>query len=830
MIGIRIVTLYFGLIVLVTTAVVSPASEKDRGPGGSLNIIHPEVSPGSACPLEHTSVKAELSGFVARTRVTQVFKNPLDKKIEAVYTFPLSAQGAVDEMLMRVGDREIKGVIKKREEARRIYDEARQRGKTASLLDQERPNIFTQSVANIMPGETVEITIKYVEPLAFDDGAFTYSFPMVVGPRFIPRTAANEATAVRGDGVPDAGRITPPVTPKGTRAGHDVDLTVTLHAPVPVSDITCPLHEVVIERPSPDRATVTLKNNREIPNRDFTLTYTAAGDRIHSGILTHKTGKRGFVTVVVIPPKRVAPEAIAPKEMVFVIDCSGSQAGWPLAKAKEAMKYFIDRMNPNDTFNIIDFNVGARQLFSKARKNSPETRKLALEYLEGLEARGGTWMGDAVAAVCKVPPPEHRLRIVTFMTDGYVGNDFEIIGLVKKLRGNSRWFPFGTGNSVNRFLLEGMARVGGGEPEYVLLNTPAEEAAKRFYDRIASPALTDAKIEAEGVTLEEISPAQPNDLWARKPLIFTARYKAPGQGTLIVRGFSGGKPYEERLAVTLPEREEDNAALASLWARAKVEALMDEDMFGAQRGAVTEEIRSQIVNIALEHKIITQYTSFVAVEETVIKVGGEPVKIVVPVEMPDGVSREGVFGETDGSAKGTGGAGDKDGGFLLGKLRAAARFSVAPFSERITAPATSSQGRAGAGASSLAPHKASANGMERKKANDRERNANGDVASEAAAKMAPELTKLLELIRKGYDIQKAAHEAGVTLDEGCVLLHIVFKGEADTAVALMEKAGLRVIFTAAAGKTVLGKALPDKLEKLAKLERVMFLRPASPNK
>ncbi|MFC1834957.1 VIT domain-containing protein [Thermodesulfobacteriota bacterium] len=637
-------------VILLGLMVFWPAQAGPSGiPGqGTLTIIEPDGKTGTGCPLEHTSVKGEVAGFVARVSVTQVFHNPRKDKIEAVYTFPLPNDAAVDDMLMRVGDRVVRGEIKRREEARQVYERARNRGQVASLLDQDRPNIFTQSVANIMPGEKVEITIKYVQILPYDDGSFKFVFPMVVGPRFIPgKPTGKSGTGREPDTtqVPDASRITPPVTPEGVRAGHDVDLTLSIDAGVPILGIDSKLHEVDVKRNGKTKAVVSLKDKKEIPNRDFVLKYEVAGDKVKSGLLSHKEGKNGYVAVIMIPPKRVKPAQIAPKEMIFVIDCSGSQTGKPLQKAKETMKYVIENMNPDDTFNIIDFNVGARALFSEPKKNTPEYREKAQEYLNSLRARGGTWMGPAIETVCKTPAPENRLRIVTFMTDGYVGNDFQIISLVKKLRGKSRWFPFGTGNSVNRFLLDNMARVGGGEVEYILLNSPGEAVAKKFFKRIATPVLTDISLSVKGIKFEQIYPKEVSDLWDRKPLVFKARYAEPGKGTITIKGHRGVQKYEQTLNADLPKEEKENASLGSLWARAKVDDLMDKDWMGAQRGTPDKKIKEEIIKVALAHRIMTQYTSFVAVEETVVTVKGKPTKVTVPVEMPDGVSREGALGE-----------------------------------------------------------------------------------------------------------------------------------------------------------------------------------------
>ena len=340
------------------------------------------------------------------------------------------------------------------------------------------------------------------------------------------------------------------------------------------------------------------------------------------------------------PPKKVQVEQIAPKEMIFVIDCSGSQNGPPLEKCKETMRYILDHMNADDTFQIIAFSSQTRSFAEHPQKVSPEMKKRAQAFISTLEANGGTWMAPAVEQACKIPADNHRLRIVTFMTDGYVGNDFEVLSMIKKLRGVSRWFPFGTGDSVNRMLIDGIAKEGGGEPDYVLLNTSGEAAGKKFYDRIATPVLTDIKVNFDGVKVKEIYHKEVSDVWAERPLYFKGKYTAGGAGTITLTGYSGGKPYEQKLAVNFPDSNTANPGIASLWARAKVDRLMAEDYMGAQNGAVNKELKDEIVATALQHHIMTQYTSFVAVDEKQVTKNGKLETVTVPVEMPHGVSRE----------------------------------------------------------------------------------------------------------------------------------------------------------------------------------------------
>jgi len=627
---------------------------------GCLVALDKEMKPLGSCPLKHTEVAVDISGFLARVTLTQQFENPFKEPIEAVYTFPMSDRAAVDAMTMKVGDRVIKGIIKRREEAQRIYQAARDAGKTASLLDQERPNIFTQSVANIMPGDRIEITISYVEYLKYEEGEYEFSFPMVVGPRYIPGnaaavtpSAANQEIGVPGGGwarptdqVPDANRITPPVTPEGTRAGHDIALSVNVDAGLPIQDIQSVLHEVDTERPSGNRAIVRLKNKSEIPNRDFVLKYRVAGGKIGDAVLTHAGAKGGFFTLILQPPKRVAPEAITPKEMIFVIDCSGSMSGFPIEKAKKSMRLCIEQMNPNDTFNLVSFAGGTGYCFNSPVPNTAENRRRALEYLGALQGGGGTEMMTAIRAALGNQNDRERLRIVCFMTDGFIGNDMEILDAIQKNAKTARVFSFGIGNGVNRFLLEGMGRVGRGAAEIVTLESDGDAAAKRFHERIHSPILTDISVDFGGVNVSEVYPdpeAIP-DLFSAQPLVLKGRYTQGGQGTVTVRGNTAAGPFERKIDVNFPADAADHDVLAPLWARARIDWLMDQDWLGTQKGKPDPKIKEAVTQLGLDFGLMTQYTSFVAVEEKVVNEAGKPKTVQVPVEMTDGVSYEGVFG------------------------------------------------------------------------------------------------------------------------------------------------------------------------------------------
>ncbi|MGA3098216.1 MAG: VIT and VWA domain-containing protein [Bryobacteraceae bacterium] len=619
---------------------LSLSAEPARERCGSL------TTPKGICPLKHTSVQARISGPLARVTVTQEFENPFQEKIEAVYAFPLPPDSAVDDMTMLVGDRTIRGLIKPREEARKIYDDARRSGRVAGLLDQERPNIFTQAVANIMPGAQVKIVISYVETVPYEEGAYAFNFPMVVAPRYIPGAATGKQAggwAPDTDQVPDASRITPQVTPEGTRAGHDISVEVSIDAGVPIDSLSSKTHDVIIERPDSRRAEVRLRDKAAIPNKDFILKYAVAGQSVADAVLTHRKGADGFFTLLLAPPPRVTADEITPKELVFLLDTSGSMSGAPITKAKEAMQAALDTLNPRDTFNLITFSGATRILFPKPVPATAENLREAREFLASRYGSGGTEMMQAIRAALAPSDEQDHMRVVCFMTDGEVGNDHEIIAEVQK-HANARVFAFGIGSSVNHYLLDNVAKYGRGEVEYVGLKDDGSAAARRFAERVRSPLLTDISIDWGGLAVTDLYPSRIPDVFAAKPIAIAGRYTAPGAGVIRLRGKMGGRDFSREIRVALPASQADNDVLATLWARRKVDDLTSQDLNGLQYGTVRSDLKDQIVKLGLTYRLMTPFTSFVAVEEKVVTEGGAPKRVEVPVEMPEGMSYEGVFG------------------------------------------------------------------------------------------------------------------------------------------------------------------------------------------
>jgi Ca-activated chloride channel family protein len=630
----------FLLVVLVcaATAVFGQESKAPEQTEGSLRAYDTKGKERGDCPLKSTSVKTDISGFIARVRVRQEFENPFTEAIEAVYTFPLSQNGAVDDMIMTVGLRTIRGKIMKREEARRVYEAAKTEGKTASLLDQERPNIFTQSVANIQPNEKIFVEITYVEILKFDDGSYEFVFPMTVAPRYIPSTVAED----------DAAKISPPLAE--TRAGHDISIEVSLNAGVPVESVRSNSHAINTVNLTASMATVSLRNERTIPNKDFVLRYDIIGKRMEDAVLATKGTNGGFFSLILSPPERLTTADLTPKEIVFVLDTSGSMQGFPIEKAKESMKLALDALYPEDTFNLITFAGDTHILFDQPVPATQANLDKAQEFLASREGDGGTEMMKAVKAALAPSDAQDHLRIVCFMTDGEVGNDMEIIAEVKK-HPKARVFSFGIGDSVNRFLLDSIAREGRGDAEYVMLEDDGSRAAKRFHERIRNPYLTDISIDWAGLPVTGVYPRRIPDLFGATPVVIFGRYSAVGNGTIKLRGKIGGQPFERSIAINLPANENANDVLATLWARTKVDELMSQSWDAeAEESNPKPAIKAQIIKLGLDHRIMTQFTSFVAVEERIVTRIIKGKRVRVPVYAPAGTVFEGdVTGEGQGS-------------------------------------------------------------------------------------------------------------------------------------------------------------------------------------
>jgi Ca-activated chloride channel homolog len=595
---------------------------------GKFIMRSPEGRIVSDCPLQHTDVQVNINGPIARVTVTQKFKgvNNANTATEALYTFPLPENAAVDDMTMRVGEnRVIRGQIKRREEAREIYNTAKQNGQTASLLDQERDNVFTQSVANIQPNQDVTVTISYITMLKYEDGVYEFTHPMVVGPRYEGNAKA----------LPSTGNSVNPASYEGGRNGHDINLTVNLDAGLPLEAVQSELHDVQIQSQGGNSAQIMLAPQDRIPNKDFILRYSAAGSKLQEGLMTHADGRGGgYFTLILQPPAAPKPAEITPKELIFVIDQTGSQSGAPIEKSKETMRYCLKNLRPNDTFQLIGFNTSNYPCFIKPVIASPENIAQANRFLDKIDAGGGTDILGALKYALQMPNDPDRLRIVSYMTDGYVDNDREIVGFMRQNASRARMFPFGIGNSVNRFLIEGMAREGRGAAEIVDLNADSKKVAQKFYKRMADPLLTNINIDWNGATVAETLPAQVPDVFSSTPIVVKGRYTKAGPGRIVVNGNLRGKPWSRTMNVNFPMQNPTTGtqtdAIRVLWARTKLQDLQT----NVYAGQVNTEA---VASVALEHRLMSEYTSFVAVDESA-QSNRPQQTIPVPAAEPDGVA------------------------------------------------------------------------------------------------------------------------------------------------------------------------------------------------
>jgi Ca-activated chloride channel family protein len=585
-------------------------------------------------PLKHTDVRASISGYIGAVEVVQQFHNPYANKIEASYVFPLPHNAAVNDFVMTIGQRRIRGVVRERKEAEQIYAAAKQQGYVASLLTEERPNIFTQSVANIEPGKQIDVTIKYFQTLEYVDGWYEFVFPMVVGPRFNPPGSKDGIGAVARGAQGLTGQKTEVhYLQPNERSGHDISLRVDVDAGVRIEEFACRTHDVRQEVSANAPLTIVLNENDSIPNRDFVLRYRVAGNEIKSSLLTHRNERGGFFTLMLYPPKELGNLTRQPLELVFVLDCSGSMEGTPLAQAKAAIERGLRLLGPGDSFQLINFSTSASRLGPKPLEATPENIRRGLAYLRSLNSDGGTMMIEGIKAALDFPHDPQRLRFVCFLTDGYIGNEAEILGEVHKRLGAARIFSFGVGSSVNRYLLDHMAKAGRGAVAYLGPRDDAAKVMKDFFTRISHPALTDLKIDWGDMRVSEVFPREIPDLFVGRPVILTGRFHGSDTSQIRLNGTAVGRQSEFSIPANFADAAATHKGLPSVWARMKIAALADESTY-----APSSEFPEQIKQVALDYGLMSAFTSFLAVDSTHATEGPAAVKAPVAVPTPEGVN------------------------------------------------------------------------------------------------------------------------------------------------------------------------------------------------
>ncbi len=584
-----------------------------------------------AAPTVETEVSLRVRGLILRGEVTQRFRNPESTCAEAVYAFPLPEDAAVDRLRMTIGQRVIEGEIKERKEAEQLYEHAKSEGKKASLLSQERPNLFTVSIANVGAGEEVTVTMNYQQNIEYKDGAFRLRFPMTIGPRYIPA------------GVADADRITPPVNLPGDGRVNRMHFTVDLDSGFSLRSVDSTYHKIVTSVVSGSHYTVGLTG--DVPaDRDFELVWQPdLGNEPKSALFTEKE----FALVMVMPPA-VTRSVRLPKESIFIIDTSGSMGGTSINEAKAALLLALDHLDRQDRFDVIEFNSYTRTLWTDTRQATSGNVAEAQQFVEALQAQGGTEMLPALDAALRDPlPNDATVRQVIFMTDGQVGNESQLFSFIRDHLGRSRLFTVGIGAAPNSHFMRDAARFGRGTFTYIGNINEVKEKMTALFEKLESPVLTNVEVRFDDPAAEVWPPRIP-DLYAGEPVVVAVRFSNP-TGRVIASGKIGSEDWHEvhdlrvgaaalgRPAGETPAATQESG-IARLWARRKIEALLDSN----------SDVRQQVIDLALAHRLVTQYTSLVAVDHTPAGVPQQACETrAVPVNLPIG------WGGIEGSLPGT---------------------------------------------------------------------------------------------------------------------------------------------------------------------------------
>jgi len=573
-----------------------------------------------SAPLLATDVDIRVTGPVARATVRQSFRNPHADWFEGIYSFPLPENAAVDHLRMRIGERVVEGEIRERQAAKASYEQAKTEGRRATLVEQERPNIFTTSVANIGPGETVQVEIEYQQTLRYDQGRYSIRFPMVVGPRYVPA------------GVEDAARIVPAVLRPGENAGqiNPVKLQVSLDAGVPVSDVESAYHRIGVRKSGDSRQQITLAGDN-FANKDFELAWTLAPGRAPAAALfTEKKGDRHYGLLMVVPPAQERQGRAIPREVIFVIDTSGSMHGASIAQAKEALELAIRRLTPADSFNVIEFNSYARALFSQARPAEAGNIENAVRWVRELRAQGGTEMDKALNLALDGQSHEGRIRQIVFLTDGAVGNEDALLRMIRDRLGDSRLFTVGIGSAPNSHFMTKAAQFGAGTFTYIGKIEEVKEKMNALFSKLESPVLKGLTIDWGNSKGVEAWPKAVPDLYLGEPVVVLFSADSVADEIKVAGLMAHNTPLAEA------------GGLGTLWAREKISNLMD----AMRGGAPEEEVRPGVLQLALDHHLVSKYTSLVAVDKTPARARDELLKSAgMPTNLPEGWSYDAVFGE-----------------------------------------------------------------------------------------------------------------------------------------------------------------------------------------
>jgi Ca-activated chloride channel family protein len=639
------------VLVLLVLAATPVLAQGRRVTEGTLLWRSAHQQAAVPAPLLATDVEMRVTGMVVRATVRQQFTNPSDGGAEGIYVFPLPEDAAVDHLRMQVGDRVVEGVIQERTAAKAAYTQARQEGKRASLVEQERPNVFTTSVGNIPPGVAIAIEIEYQQSVRYDAGQFAVRFPMVVGPRYIPGTAdigrSGTGRAADTDAVPDASRITPPVEDPARGAINPVTLRIELDPGVPLAGVESPSHAVHTRPLSGGRYEIELEQVSVPADRDFQLVWTpVAGAAPAVAVLTEHRGDEVFALLMVMPPAAPAVEADRlPREVIFILDQSGSMGGASIEQARAALTLALARLRPDDRFNVIRFNHQTDRLFAHAQPADRRNLAAAQRYVAAIQADGGTEMLPALQLALDGAERADRLRQVVFLTDGAVGNETRLFQAIRERLGDSRLFTVGIGSAPNSHFMREAARLGRGTFTYIGSPAAVQETMTALFRKLESPALADVQLELPGAGDAEVLPGRIPDLYVGEPIVVAVRTRMlPSEA--VVRGRFGSTPWESRVPL---HRAAPGAGLSVHWARAKIATLLDQRRVGAP----DDDVRHAVLDVALRHHLVSAYTSLVAIDLTSARAGDAALaRHVLATNLPHGWEYEAVVGLGQGATPG----------------------------------------------------------------------------------------------------------------------------------------------------------------------------------
>ena len=633
--------------------IASGVAMKPENAGQGVLLFRSEQGMISA-PTLQTDVVISVGGPLARALVTQTFDNPSQQWQEGIYVFPLPENAAVDRLRMRIGIRTIVGEIHEKEQARAIYEQARESGQRAALLEQERPNLFTTNVANIGPGQRVIVEIEYQQSLSYEvtDGRGLYSlrFPMVVGPRYIPGATLDTASGQQHgwspdtDQVPDASRITPPVRHPDGGLINPVSLRVNIDAGVAIASVDSPYHRITVEKDGERRRVVELADDVVPANRDFELNWVLAENALpNAALFVERAAESDYALLMLMPPVQSRQTRMLPREVVFVIDTSGSMYGLSMKQARAAVAMALERLKPQDSFNVIEFNSSTRPLFGEARAATPDNLRTALQWVRQLEANGGTEMFDALDLALDGGEHPGRVRQVIFLTDGSVGNEEALFQLIEQKLGDSRLFTVGIGSAPNSYFMRKAAQSGRGTFTYIGKIEEVQDRMLTLFAKLESPVLKGIRVDWGTTGAVDAWPRQIPDLYLGEPLIVSAALERSSdldKSEVTVSGVSGsGVRWQSSVALRDGNRVD---GVGALWARQKIDALID----SLREGADENVVRRTVVDLARTHQLVSKYTSLVAVDKTPARPQEQNLHSnMLEVNLPEGWDHQAVFGE-----------------------------------------------------------------------------------------------------------------------------------------------------------------------------------------